>query len=144
MLGELISVKEYAERKGITEQAVYKQIRAGALQSVEQTESGKAKKYIFVPTAESQDTGDHPDPAPAAAESQDTGTAAAALAEIAIKALTAQLEEKDKQIERLTQLLDNSQQLQAHSQKLLEQPTDTGTAADELKKSGWLSRVFGL
>lgn len=143
MLGELISVKEYAERKGITEQAVYKQIRAGALQSVEQTESGKAKKYIFVPTAESQDTGDHPDAAPAAAaDSQDTGTAAAALAEIAIKALTAQLEEKDKQIERLTQLLDNSQQLQAHSQKLLEQPTDT--AADELKKPGWLSRVLGL
>lgn len=87
MLGEIISVKEYAARKGTTEQAVYKQIRAGKLQTFEQT-----------------------------------APAAVALAELSIKALTAQLEAKDRQIEELTHLLDNSQKLQAHSQSLLEPP----------------------
>ena len=99
MSGPGISVKEYAARTGMTEQAVYKQIRAGKLPTVERRENGKAKKYV-IPPAQDQ--------------------SAAALAQ-AIAALTAQLAEKDKQIARLQELLNQSQQLQAHSQRLLEQ-----------------------
>ena len=47
MTGELLTVKEYAARQGMTEQAAYKQIRAGKLVTVERQENGKAKKYIF-------------------------------------------------------------------------------------------------
>ena len=48
MTGELLTVKEYAAHQGMTEQAAYKQIRAGKLLTVERQENGKAKKYIFV------------------------------------------------------------------------------------------------
>lgn len=49
MTGELLTVKEYAARQGMTEQAAYKQIRAGKLTTVERQENGKPKKYIFCP-----------------------------------------------------------------------------------------------
>lgn len=143
MARELLSVKEYAARQGMTEQAVYKQIRAGKLLTAERQENGKAKKYIFVFAQEGQDT----TPSAAGAPDQNPGPAAAdprrspgseapsqdppgAALEKAVAALTAQLEEKDRQIRekdgqinRLTELLSQSQQLQAHSQKLLEQGT---------------------
>ena len=143
MTGELLTVKEYAARQGMTEQAAYKQIRAGKLLTVERQENGKAKKYIFVFAQEDQDTtpgaAGAPDQSPGPAPDQ-AGTAAAdprqsqgseapaqdqtgAALEKAVAALTAQLEEKDRQINRLTELLSQSHQLQAHSQKLLEQGT---------------------
>jgi len=143
MTGELLTVKEYAARQGMTEQAAYKQIRAGKLLTVERQENGKAKKYIFVFAQEDQDTppsvAGAPDQSPRPAPDQ-TGHAAAdphrspgseapaqdqtgAALEKAVAALTAQLEEKDRQINRLTELLSQSHQLQAHSQKLLEQGT---------------------
>lgn len=146
MTGELITVKEYAARQGMTEQAAYKQIRAGKLLTVERQENGKAKKYIFVFAQEYQGTpadaagapDQNPEPAPdqtchAAALDQtvEAGPGSEAPAqdktgaalEKAVAALTAQLEEKDRQINRLTELLSQSHQLQAHSQKLLEQGT---------------------
>ena len=143
MTGELLTVKEYAARQGMTEQAAYKQIRAGKLLTVERQENGKAKKYIFVFAQEAQDAppgaAGSPDQSPEPAPDQ-TGPAAAdprrspgseapaqdqtgAALEKAVAALTAQLEEKDRQISRLTELLSQSHQLQAHSQKLLEQGT---------------------
>ena len=122
MTGELLTVKEYAARQGMTEQAAYKQIRAGKLLTVERQENGKAKKYIFVFAQEDQDT----PPGAAGAPEQSPGPApdqTGAALEKAVAALTAQLEEKDRQINRLTELLSQSHQLQAHSQKLIEQGT---------------------
>lgn len=129
MTGELLTVKEYAARQGMTEQAAYKQIRAGKLTTVERQENGKPKKYIFCPM--------DPEEAAAAAPALDprqeepvereqpprAADQTAAALEKAVAALSAQLEEKDRQINRLTELLNQSQQLQAHSQKLLEQGT---------------------
>ena len=78
MTGELLTVKEYAARQGMTEQAAYKQIRAGKLLTVERQENGKAKKYIFA--QEDQDTppgaAGAPDQSPGPAPDQ-TGHAAA-------------------------------------------------------------------
>ena len=147
MTGELLSVKEYAARQGMTEQAAYKQIRTGKILSVERQENGKPKKYVFVLSQEDQDIdAGSPEQIQPPALDPDAATAAedlhkgpatekepaedptGAALEKAVAALTAQLEEKDRQIRekdgqinRFTELLSQSQQLQAHSQKLLEQ-----------------------
>lgn len=142
MTGELLTVKEYAARQGMTEQAAYKQIRAGKLATVERQENGKPKKYIFCPL--------DPEEAAAAAAAPDlhqenqaereqpnrAADQTAAALEKAVAALSAQLEEKDRQITRLTDLLNQSQQLQAHSQKLLEQGTQPPQDAPEEPPSG--------
>ena len=123
---DLISVKEYAAQQGMTEQAAYKQIRAGKLQIVEMQENGKTKKMILSTIEENPGQGAAPaDPSP---PQPDPGQAApdlpiTAALENAIAVLTSQLEEKDRQISRLTELLDQSQKLQLHSQLLLEQAT---------------------
>lgn len=141
MTGELLTVKEYAARQGMTEQAAYKQIRAGKLTTVERRENGKPKKYIFCPVdPEEAAAAPAPDPRieePAEREQPprpDDQTAAAL--EKAVAALSAQLEEKDRQINRLTELLNQSQQLQAHSQKLLEQGAQQPQEAQEEPPSG--------
>ena len=121
MTGELLTVKEYAARQGITEQAAYKQIRTGKLETVERQENGKAKKYIFVFAQGDPETpfaAAEAQPEPQKAPAQDQTIAAL---DNVIAALTAQLEERDRHINRLTELLSQSQQLQAHNQKLLEQ-----------------------
>lgn len=143
MSGPEISVKAYAARAGMTEQAVYKQIKSGKLRTVKRREHGKVKTYILsgpqlAPDPQVDLPGSQaaaPDPGAArSAEEQppravpEPGTTperaadpTAAALEKAVAALTAQLEEKDKQIARLQELLNQSQQLQAHSQRLLEQ-----------------------
>lgn len=110
---EYLTIKEYADRKSITPQAVYKQIRQGRLEAFTRNVDGREKTYIALdePTATQQ-----PDPAADAPEADITAL------ERAIEALTAQLAEKDRQIARLTDLLDHAQQLQGHAQKLLEAP----------------------
>ena len=166
-----ISVKEYAALHGMTEQAVYKRIRAGKLETIEHRENGKRKRLILLDPAGSNPVSDpdtvpaartpdpHPGDAAAAGDPLDpgrrsdpaaaTGTAArtpdphpgdaaaagdpldpgragsaqrppeVAALEMAIETLTAQLAEKDKQIERLTELLYREQELQANSHRLL-------------------------
>ena len=141
MTGELLTVKEYAARQGMTEQAAYKQIRAGKLATVERQENGKPKKYIFCPM-DPEEAASAPAPDPRQeepAEREQTPRAAdqtAAAIEKAVAALSAQLEEKDRQINRLTELLNQSQQLQAHSQKLLEQGAQPPQEAPEDAPSG--------
>lgn len=119
-----LSVSEYAAAHGISEQAVYKQIRAGKLFTVERDENGKKKKFI-----------PEEDPAAGPAATPDTALAAA------LAALTEQLKAKDAQIAALTELLDHAQQLQAHTNKLLElaAPAAGDSAADELPESGPVS-----
>ena len=80
---EFFSVKEYAALHGMTEQAVYKKIRAGKLQTTERQENGKRKMYILDPTASGeavpdsdtgagrQGAGSHPGDAAAADDLQD-------------------------------------------------------------------------
>ena len=177
-----ISVKAYAAQSGMTEQAVYKQIKAGKLKTVKRRERGKVKTYILpgpqlAPDPHVDLQGSQaaaPDPGAGQAQSQtaprpvsgpDTTPEraqdpTAAAFEKAIAALTAQLEEKDKQIARLQELLNQSQQLQAHSQKLLAQGAerakdpaapDPGTAEPEReqspqqrpKKRGFFAWLFG-
>lgn len=140
MPGELLTVKEYAARQGMTEQAVYKQIKTGKLSIVEIQENGKPKKYIFCPmdpaAAVTGNAANQRPEEPAAPEQPiETYDKASAALEKAITALSAQLEEKDRQINRLTELLNQSQQLQAHSQKLLEQGHQTPEDAPEEKQS---------
>lgn len=141
MTGELLTVKEYAARQGMTEQAAYKQIRAGKLATVERQENGKPKKYIFCPI-DPEEAAAAPPPdlhqeEPAEREQPHmTADQTAAALEKAVAALSAQLEEKDRQINRLTELLNQSQQLQAHSQKLLEQGTQPPKEAPVETPSG--------
>lgn len=129
-----VTVKEYADLRGISIQAVYKQIRAGRLEVSEITEAGRKVKYIkadAAPGAPEAASEERTDPGPA----QPAGDPI----RVALDLLGAQLQEKDKQIERLqadikekdahireqaaqlTELLRNSQRLQAHAQHLLEQ-----------------------
>lgn len=105
-----LTVAEYAAAHGITEQAVYKQIRAGKLPTVEREKNGKKTK--FIPEGE---------PTPAAAATPDAAIAAAlaALTE-QLKAKDAQIAAQQTQIAELTKLVDQAQQLQAHANKLLE------------------------
>ena len=143
---DCLSVKEYAALHGMTEQAVYKKIRAGKLQTTERQENGKQKLYVLLdPTGNNNPVSDpdtpteakqppgrpdpHPGDAAAAGDPQDPGRAGSpqrphpaaeiAALEKALEALTAQLAEKDRQIERLTDLLYREQGLQAQSQMLL-------------------------
>ena len=133
MSGELLTVKEYAQRLGITEQAAYKKIRNGKVQTVEIKESGKNKKFILFEENKnnSDEKGENPetekisDNAGLKKDDSPSKDLTAAALEKAIDVLSAQLEEKDRQISRLTELLNQSQKLQAHSQKLLEQETQT-------------------
>ena len=133
-----ISVKEYAALHGMTEQAVYKRIRAGKLETIEHRENGKRKRFVLLDPAGSDPVSDpdtvtaarapdpHPGDAAAAGAPPDPGRAGSpqrppevAALEMAIETLTAQLAEKDKQIERLTELLYREQELQANSHRLL-------------------------
>ena len=127
-----LSVKEYAALHGMTEQAVYKRIRAGKLQTIEHQENGKKKLYILLdssgtvpePGTDDGSQDDRSHPGEAAADSAGQGAGSAPVAEIAalekaLEALTAQLAEKDKQIERLTELLYREQGLQQQSHMLL-------------------------
>jgi len=185
MTGEYISVKEYAARHKMTEQAVYKKISSGKLRTVEQQKDGKRKKYILDAAPDplplsghdrAQELAEDPpgshdaaaeDPArpsrsdgpqsAAAAHMATRDPAAEALGE-AVAALRAQLEEKDRQIARLQELLNQSQQLQARA--LLGQPkaeteqinvdqaaAATPDPAEEQtppKKRGFWARLFGL
>lgn len=198
MTGELLTVKEYAARQGMTEQAAYKQIRAGKLLTVERQEGGKVKKYVFWedgPAAAAAGAGqiqagspeDLPQEPGESVKNEHIPPAQpeSAALEQAVAALTAQLAEKDKQIaekdrqitekdkqitekdkqiERFTELLSQSHQLQAHTQKMLEQgapqpeqdaaPQDAptadaeGTAArqgaqEAPKKKGFFAWLFG-
>ena len=122
MTGKILTVKEYAARQGMTEQAVYKQIKTGKLLTIDRQENGKQKKYIFCQDDQEPPAGSAPEQAQKDTPPGESaaGQNAAAL-EKAVAALTAQLEEKDRQINRLTELLSQAQLLQAHSQKLLEQ-----------------------
>ena len=152
---DCLSVKEYATLHGMTEQAVYKKIRVGKLQTTERQENGKRKLYILLDPAGNNATVSTPDtaepatraPDPHPGEADDTGDhspagagSPAATAEIvalekALEALTAQLAEKDRQIERLTDLLYREQGLQAQSHMLLTARTTT-TPPDPTQDNG--------
>ena len=72
MKAELLSIREYATYHNITEQAVYKKIKAGKLSTVTIQENGKPKQYIYIPEAaagadQSPATVPAADPVPAAA-----------------------------------------------------------------------------
>lgn len=152
---DCLSVKEYATLHGMTEQAVYKKIRVGKLQTTERQENGKRKLYILLDpagnnatvstpdTAEPADTATDPhqgngtdddDRSPAGAGSPAAAAEIMAL-EKALEALTAQLAEKDRQIERLTDLLYREQGLQAQSHMLLTARTTT-TPPDPTQDNG--------
>ena len=136
-----ISVKEYAERRGVSLQAVYKQIRAGRLEYTEVTEAGRAVKYIKADQGAPVSNSDT-QPGATAPAGEDPAQLAGDPLRVALDLLGAQLQEKDRQIERLqaeikekdthireqaeklTELLRNSQQLQAHAQHLLEPHED--------------------
>ena len=132
-MNDYLSVKEYAATHGITEQAVYKNIRTGRLAAEDRIIDGKCKKVIPRPGQdpdlaagrhgrEDPAADPHPGPDPdlaAAFPGSAAGHQETAALEAAIAALTKQLEEKDKQIERLMVLLDQQQKLQAQSHYLL-------------------------
>lgn len=167
-----VTVKEYAERRGVSLQAVYKQIRAGRLEYTEITEAGRAIKYI-----KAEQTAEDPAQPPQEAEAtENSAPPAADPVRVALDLLGEQLREKDKQIERLqaeikekdshiqeqaeklTELLRRSQDLQAHAQHLLEphenpqpeaetvieaQATDLIPEGQPKKRRGFLAWLFG-
>ena len=157
MKADLLSVREYAEKHAITEQAAYKQIKTGKLQTITLPENGKPKLYIILPAADPE-----PGPLPEAPESDTEAAAGArpaagdpdadpepqhspraragtqegpqraqdpAQSAITITALINQLETKDKQIAELTEIISRFQELQAHNQMLLEQHNSPRAAA---------------
>ncbi len=157
MKADLLSVREYAEKHAITEQAAYKQIKTGKLQTVTLPENGKPKLYIILsaadpepgplpeapesdteaaagarPAAGDPDTDPEPQPSPRARAGTQEGPQRPqdpAQSEIMITALINQLETKDKQIAELTEIISRFQELQAHNQMLLEQHSSQGAAA---------------
>ncbi len=151
MKADLLSVREYAEKHAITEQAAYKQIKTGKLQTITLPENGKPKLYIILPATD-------PEPGPLPEVSESDAEAAAgdpdadpdpkhspraragtqegpqppqdpAQSAITITALINQLETKDKQIAELTEIISRFQELQAHNQMLLEQHNSPRAAA---------------
>lgn len=136
---EYLTIKEYAALYGLSEQAVYKQVRSGKLTVTERQEDGKRKKYILHECAAENEAVSGSDTAPRIPAQDDDAAGRPSdhpghgqarqspspspeieVLEKAIAALTAQLKEKDKQIETLTTLLYREQELQAHSHKLLD------------------------
>lgn len=141
--GDYVSIKEYAEIKGITQQAVYKSISAGRLSYKEKN----GKKYIFVEETEEQK------------KERVLKNEQQQIIDILIKQLDEkdkQIAEKDRQLDNYIQLLQeqmklsaeinktnetiaqalqdiariaqNGQQLQAHTQTMLEEQTRSQSA----------------
>lgn len=109
---EWIPVKEYAERKGISQQATYFAISKGKLKSKEIN----GKKYVYTRKARQRAAAPTPDKDTAAhvpAAGTDTQQAI-------IQALVKQLEAKDRQLERQAQLLEEQIKL---ATKTLEETT---------------------
>ena len=150
MKADLLSVREYAEKHAITEQAAYKQIKTGKLQTITLPENGKPKLYIILPATDPEPgprseprsgseaaAGDpDADPEPQHSTRAHAGTQEdpqppqdPAQSEIMITALINQLETKDKQIAELTEIISRFQELQAHNQMLLEQHNSPRAAA---------------
>lgn len=124
-----LSVKEYAEREGISPQAVYKRLQAGLVESAERVENGKTVKTILLEV---------PDPAPDATEATEPRSESS-IDTRTLDILEAQLKVKDEQIAALnaqiaalTELLHNSQQLQAHTQVLLQDKNETPAPENEV------------
>lgn len=132
-----VSVKIYAEQKGITKQAVYNAINAGKIKS--RVKDGQKVVLLDAPIKETP-AAEEPAPAQSAADKQ------------VIDALLQQIEEKDRQIQRQQQLLEehiklakelnetinalrelvrNEQQLQARSQLLLKEQREAEQPAAE-------------
>lgn len=164
-----ISVSEYAKLKGISQQAVYKQIVKRKVEYVEKVENGRNVKYIVLdveqveqPIQSSLTTDEQPIQ-PAESEFQTV-----------IRLLQSQLEEKDRQIARLQEqyaiqadecrvkdqtikeALEKAQTLQAQVNLLLLeskkpdepeeeilQSTVSDVSKDEVKKGFW-ARLFNL
>ena len=101
--GEWVSIKEYAIRNHISQQAAYKAATAGKLISRE----SNGKKYVFLEYEEEQEE----------AEPQTE-------AQLVIKSLMKQLEEKDRQLERQAQLLEEQIKLAADINKTIEETTN--------------------
>ncbi len=106
------TIKEYSALKGISTQAVYKQIREKKIDVIEEIKEGKTVKYIIVP-----------DPG----QENQTPKIKEDLQEEIIKSYCLQIEAQAKQIEQLnirlaelTELLRVSQKIQAvYAQKVL-------------------------
>ena len=143
---EYISVKDYAAKYGLTEQAVYKNIRSGKLVTEERVIDGKRKKMIVLDLDQienqepDQNSSNGSTPPP---KVETAGNDEKQALEKAVEALTQQLAEKDRQIANLMQLLHDQQLLQAHSQSLLTQPEAEETLVpeeikpEERKRSRW-------
>ena len=139
-----LTVKEYAEREHITSQSVYKQINSGKLQTTTGERDGKKCRLIICSGA-----GAVADPLRSSEREQDIKyTPAPEITEKAFELLSAQLEEKDKQIaaltaqlEAMTGLLRNAQQLQAHSQLLLQDSTQLSQEETESTRAGAIEEV---
>ena len=127
MKADLLSVREYAEKHAITEQAAYKQIKTGKLQTITLPENGKPKLYIILPAADPEPQ--HSPRARAGTQEGPQRPQDPAQGEIMITALINQLETKDKQIAELTEIISRFQELQAHNQMLLEQHNSHRAAA---------------
>lgn len=124
----LLTIKEFAKRAGKSEQSIYKRLNNRLnpyVQLVENQKMLNSKALFEVYGIEVEQPYQPKLNNPFNPEQQDN---AALLS--AIEALNKQLGEKDKQIEQLTKLLDQQQQLQLQSQRLLE------------PKPGILQRLF--
>lgn len=128
---DCLSVKEYATLHGMTEQAVYKKIRAGKLQTTERQENGKRKLHILLDPAgnneevstpdtrtEARTPDPHPGEAAASGDLQDPGRAGSPAAatdgsQDAGSAPAAEITALEKAVEALTaQLAEKDRQIE--------------------------------
>ena len=137
-----VTIKDYSALKGISTQAVYKQIREKKLDVIEETENGKTVKYIVVQEQEPENKSKLSDD----------------LQEEIIKNYCLQIEMQAKQIEQLniriaelTELLRVSQQIQAvyaqkiigdKTPKLLQEQTENNIPEPKIEESKEKKRSF--
>jgi septal ring factor EnvC (AmiA/AmiB activator) len=144
-LSSLLTVAQLAQAAGVTKQAVYKRLSKDLAPYVTVINGQKylspAAASLFAPA---------PDAAAAPAPAADTVLVDVLQAQI--DTLTAQLAEKDKQIDRLqatieaqTQAIAQQTQLQliAFAQPRLDPPADDNSKSDKQPSTSWFSNLIG-
>lgn len=133
---QYISIKEFAEKAGVSQQAIYKQLNNKLKKYVKVVEN---KKFLHISALDEY------------IKPQENSTDKQQLLNLLqdnLKVLQEELSEKNKQIENLTKLLDQEQQLNAMNQQKilaletkLEEPTEPVEPDEEPPKGFW-TRFF--
>ena len=148
---EYLSIKDFAKRAGVSQQAIYKQVERKLNNYVKMVENQKmidirALQEVYGVEVEQPI---QPKNEPVEQPIQPNFDSILSQNQQMIDMLKEQLEAKDKQIENLTKLLDQAQMLNAMDKKKiealenkLEEPNETDPKESDEQQKGFWAKIF--